>query len=88
MRIVLRAQEAREKERAWLRQQTHGELDDARLVDAIAGARTVYRRRGANDDPASGEQALPKRVKFVMDISGSMCVAGAAAPVHPAGAPL
>merc|ERR1719210_2711907 len=73
MRIVLESHEARERERTWLKQQTHGELDDARLVDGITGARAIYMRRG-EPDPSSfhGQQKKPKRLSFVLDISGSM----------------
>lgn len=73
MRIVLESQEARERERVWLKQQTHGELDDARLVDGITGARAIYMRRGEPDPGGfQGEQKLPKRMSFMLDISGSM----------------
>jgi len=71
MRIVLQSHEAKERERAWLKQQTHGELDDTRIVDGIVGARNIYMRRGEADSLGS-EQELPKRITFVMDISGSM----------------
>mmetsp|Transcript_29103 Transcript_29103/g.86552 ORF Transcript_29103/g.86552 Transcript_29103/m.86552 type:complete len:633 (+) Transcript_29103:1-1899(+) len=71
MRLVLQSHEARERERAWLKQQTHGELDDTRIVDGIVGARNVYLRRGEADSLGS-EQELPKRIKFVLDVSGSM----------------
>ncbi|KAH8057058.1 ATPase [Aureococcus anophagefferens] len=47
LRTVLESHEAREQERSWLRHQTQGELDEARLVDGVAGAPDVYRRRGA-----------------------------------------
>ena len=46
LRVVLEAVEAREKQREWLTGQSSGELDDARLVDAVAGDRNVYKRRG------------------------------------------
>jgi len=73
MRVVLEAHESRERERVWLKQQTHGELDDTRLVDGITGGRNVYMRRGEPDTSAfHGEQKLPKRMVFMLDISGSM----------------
>lgn len=43
------------------------------LVDGIAGAKNIYKRRA--EDPNAlgrGGQLLPKRIKFVMDLSGSM----------------
>ena len=36
-RMLLEAREARSTERVWLSRQSHGELDEARLVDGIAG---------------------------------------------------
>ncbi|CAE7027981.1 unnamed protein product [Symbiodinium natans] len=70
-RLVLQSHEAKERERSWQKQQTQGELDEMRLVDGIAGARNIYRRR-AEAEERGGDQLLPKRVKFVMDCSGSM----------------
>mmetsp|Transcript_387 Transcript_387/g.961 ORF Transcript_387/g.961 Transcript_387/m.961 type:complete len:233 (-) Transcript_387:158-856(-) len=49
----------------------HGEFDDNRIVDGIVGARNVYMRRGQADSVGT-EQELPKRIKFVLDVSGSM----------------
>ncbi|EGB02192.1 hypothetical protein AURANDRAFT_35483, partial [Aureococcus anophagefferens] len=73
LRTVLESHEAREKERSWLRHQTQGELDEARLVDGVAGAPDVYRRRGVEADAgALFRPKTPKRIKFVLDISGSM----------------
>lgn len=69
-RLVLQSHEAKERERSW-QQQTQGELDEMRLVDGIAGARNIYRRRAMAEE-TGGEQVLPKRIKFVMDCSGSM----------------
>ena len=61
----------------WIKRQTTGELDDTRLVDGLAGDKTVFKRRG---DPTS--QSLTsttsntdphkKRLHFVVDVSGSM----------------
>lgn len=73
MRAVLEAHEARERERVWLKQQTQGELDDTRLVDGITGGHNIYMRRGDPDASAfHGDQKLPKRLLFMLDISGSM----------------
>ncbi|KAH8060145.1 ATPase [Aureococcus anophagefferens] len=52
---------------------SQGELDEARLVDGVAGAPDVYRRRGLEADAgALFRPKTPKRIKFVLDISGSM----------------
>jgi hypothetical protein len=37
---------AREEERVWVRHQTDGELDDARLTEGLTGESAVYKRRG------------------------------------------
>lgn len=50
-----------------------GELDEMRIVDGIAGARNIYRRRGEAEE-AGGDQLLPKRIKFVMDCSGTLAI--------------
>ena len=67
----------RAKERMWLRRQTHGELDDSRLVDGLAGDRLIYKRRGDPDKPSGahrGNSGTPtdKKLHFVLDVSGSM----------------
>jgi hypothetical protein len=61
------------EERTWLKHQSSGELDDAKLVDGVTGERLVFKRRGVSDSPfQNGHQDLPKRMLFVMDVSGSM----------------
>jgi len=73
MRVALSARGAREKERIWQKQQTHGEIDDSLIVDGVAGEKAIYRRRASVHANSAGNQArLPKRVKFVLDVSGSM----------------
>ena len=42
-------------------------------MDGIAGARNIYRRRGEAEE-AGGDQLLPKRIKFVMDCSGTLAI--------------
>ncbi|KAI9224602.1 AAA domain-containing protein [Blastocladiella britannica] len=66
-------------EREWLRHQTDGELDDARLVDGLAGDAAVYKRRGIPPhDPSrspwdpSDTPTKPKRLRVVFDVSASM----------------
>ena len=57
----------------WQKQQTSGELDDGRIVDGVAGERNIYRRRAPEDPQGTASRPrLPKRVKFVLDVSGSM----------------
>ncbi|CAF0766137.1 unnamed protein product [Brachionus calyciflorus] len=73
LRNILESLEAKKKERVWLKNQTQGDLDDAKLVEAITGEKNVYKRRG--DDP-NAENSLnpekPKRLKLIVDVSGSM----------------
>ena len=71
LRLVLDAAESRQQEREWQKFQLDGELDDARLVDGVAGERHVYRKRGIKQPDIGAPQRLPKRVRFVFDISGS-----------------
>ena len=70
LRAVLNQVEIKESESGWIRRQTHGDLDDTRLVDGVTGDKFIYKRRGIVDDtsPLQG----PKRLCFVMDVSGSM----------------
>ncbi|KAG4058579.1 von Willebrand factor A domain-containing protein 8 [Phytophthora cactorum] len=77
LRAVLANLEAVAQERNWLRHQSSGELDDGKLVDGVAGERLVFKRRGVSDSPfqaLAGHQQdqEPKRMLFVMDVSGSM----------------
>ena len=49
-------------DRAWRKHQTHGDLDDGKLVDAVVGDSRIYKRRGYG-----GETRTP--VKLVVDVS-------------------
>jgi von Willebrand factor A domain-containing protein 8 len=73
LRNILDGLEAKKKERQWLKNQTHGDLDDAKLVEAITGEKNVYKRRG--EDPNadnSFNMEKPKRLRLIVDVSGSM----------------
>jgi hypothetical protein len=72
LRLVLEASEARQKQREWLTNQQMGELDDAKLVDGATGERLIYKRRGEATPMHGAPQSLPKRLCFLVDISGSM----------------
>lgn len=41
--------QAKGKERQWLKNQALGELDDAKIIDGLAGEKAVYKRRGEQD---------------------------------------
>lgn len=73
LRAALEEVEFKTSERDWIKRQTDGELDDSRLVEGIAGEKHVYKRRGRVEPTHSS--SLPKRQKrlrFVVDCSGSM----------------
>ena len=72
LRVLLESREARSAERTWLRRQSHGELDEGRLVDGVAGERSVYKRRAEQRPQDGAPQTKPKLIRFVMDCSGSM----------------
>uniref|UniRef100_K3W7I1 VWFA domain-containing protein n=1 Tax=Globisporangium ultimum (strain ATCC 200006 / CBS 805.95 / DAOM BR144) TaxID=431595 RepID=K3W7I1_GLOUD len=73
LRSILDNLESYAQERTWLKHQSSGELDDAKLVDGVTGERLVFKKRGVSDSPfQSMHQTKPKRMLFVMDVSGSM----------------
>ena len=72
LRVLLASREAKAKERTWQGRQTHGELDEARLVDGMAGERQVYKRRAETPPQHGAPQTKPKVLRFVLDLSGSM----------------
>jgi hypothetical protein len=72
LRLVLEASEAKQQQREWLTNQQMGELDDAKLVDGATGERLIYKRRGEATPLHGAPQSLPKRLCFLVDISGSM----------------
>ena len=73
LRNALRAVEYRACERDWIKNQLDGDLDDSKLIEGIAGEKHVYKRRGMIDS-SSGHRlpTKPKRLRFVVDCSGSM----------------
>ena len=72
LKSVLANAEAKTAERAWLRKQSHGELDDSKLVDGVTGEKFVFKRRGIPPPEPGAVMKSPKRIRFVMDCSGSM----------------
>lgn len=73
LRNILDGLEAKKKERQWLKHQTSGDLDDTKLIEAITGEKNVFKKRG--EDPYAAnelEMEHPKRLKLVIDVSGSM----------------
>ena len=73
LRAALRSVEYKASERDWIKNQLDGDLDDSKLIEGIAGEKHIYKRRGTID-PSLGNHILtkPKRLRFVVDCSGSM----------------
>ncbi|XP_023930017.1 von Willebrand factor A domain-containing protein 8 [Lingula anatina] len=72
LRVVLDSLQAKGKERQWLKNQTYGDLDDAKLIEGLTGERSIYKRRGEKEPEQGSPQQKPKRLKLVVDVSGSM----------------
>ncbi|ETW00905.1 hypothetical protein, variant 1 [Aphanomyces invadans] len=71
LRHILKNVEQQSDERGWLKHQSSGEWDDSKLVDGLSGERNVFKKRG-KDPFALQIQTQPKKLVFVMDLSGSM----------------
>lgn len=73
LRNYLKDLKKRSEEREWVKNQTTGELDENRIVDALAGERDVFKRRGnpngINDRISNSE---PITIKLIVDVSASM----------------
>ncbi|KAI1241841.1 hypothetical protein IHE44_0005343 [Lamprotornis superbus] len=72
LRIILDNLQAKGKERQWLRHQAVGELDDAKIIDGLTGEKAIYKRRGELEPQPGSPQEKPKRLRLVVDVSGSM----------------
>lgn len=72
LRVILGSLQAKNKERQWSRHQTSGELDDVKLIDGVLGEKTVYKRRTEQEPELGAAQVKPKRLRLVVDVSGSM----------------
>jgi len=71
LRRVLGAADARQRERVWHRG-LEGELDENRLVDAIAGESAVFKRRAERESRPGEVLMQPKKIVFLFDTSASM----------------
>ncbi|KAI8437077.1 hypothetical protein MSG28_010437 [Choristoneura fumiferana] len=72
LRGVLAELQAKKKERQWSRHQTSGELDDGKIIEGLTGERSIYRRRTEQEPPPGSPPEKPKRLRLVLDVSGSM----------------
>ena len=41
--------QSKSKERQWLRHQTHGDVDEGKLIEGVIGEKGVYKRRGEKE---------------------------------------
>ncbi|XP_075447188.1 von Willebrand factor A domain-containing protein 8 isoform X2 [Ascaphus truei] len=72
LRVILDSLQAKGKERQWLKHQAIGELDDTKIIDGLAGEKAIYKRRGEIEPELGSPQQKPKRLRLVVDVSGSM----------------
>lgn len=72
LRVILGSLQAKSNERQWCRHQTSGELDDTKLIESLTGEKTIYRRRTEKEPEIGAPQLKPKRLRLVVDVSGSM----------------
>ncbi|KAJ8349982.1 hypothetical protein SKAU_G00251120 [Synaphobranchus kaupii] len=72
LRIILDSLQAKGKERQWLKNQALGELDDAKIIDGLTGEKAIYKRRGELEPELGTPQQKPKRLRLLVDVSGSM----------------
>ncbi|XP_053311448.1 von Willebrand factor A domain-containing protein 8 [Spea bombifrons] len=72
LRVILDSLQAKGKERQWLRHQAIGELDDTKIIDGLAGEKAIYKRRGEQEPELGSPQQKPKRMRLLVDVSGSM----------------
>jgi hypothetical protein len=49
-----------------------GELDDTRLIEGITGEKAIYKKRGEQEPEPGAPQEKPKRLRLLVDVSGSM----------------
>jgi hypothetical protein len=69
LRGLLNSVTSKSSEKGWVKRQSHGVIDDTKLIDGVTGGRYIYKRRGTVEE---GPIQKPKRLRFVMDCSGSM----------------
>ncbi|PIK51485.1 putative von Willebrand factor A domain-containing protein 8 [Apostichopus japonicus] len=72
LRVTLDSLQAKGKERQWLKNQSAGDLDDLKLIEGLTGEKSIYKRRGEKEPEMGSPQEKPKRLRLVVDVSGSM----------------
>ncbi len=72
LKTIINGLQAKAKDRQWLKNQTEGELDDTKLIEGITGEKGIYKKRGEQEPEPGAPQEKPKRLRLVVDVSGSM----------------
>lgn len=72
LQAVLKRTEVQTNKIDWIKNQSQGELDDSKLVEGLSGEKHVFKRRNRSDPEWNSAPKMPKRLRFVMDVSGSM----------------
>ncbi|XP_041484897.1 von Willebrand factor A domain-containing protein 8-like isoform X2 [Lytechinus variegatus] len=72
LRVILDSLQAKAKERQWIKHQSSGDLDEVKLIEGLTGEKAIYKRRGEQDPEMGSPQEHPKRLRLVVDVSGSM----------------
>jgi len=72
LRLIINGLQAKARDRQWLKNQTSGELDDTKLIEGITGEKAIYKKRSEQDPEPGAPQEKPKRVRILVDVSGSM----------------
>ena len=54
------------------KKKAYGDLDESKLVEGLTGEKAIYKRRGDQEPEPGSPQEKPKRLKLVVDVSGSM----------------
>mmetsp|Transcript_11171 Transcript_11171/g.23524 ORF Transcript_11171/g.23524 Transcript_11171/m.23524 type:complete len:300 (+) Transcript_11171:361-1260(+) len=72
LKSLLKDLKRRSEERVWLKNQSNGELDENKIVDALSGERDVFKRRGNPSTNGNFLHNKPITIKLLVDISASM----------------
>ncbi|XP_071482388.1 von Willebrand factor A domain-containing protein 8-like [Diadema antillarum] len=72
LRVILDSLQAKSKERQWIKHQSSGDLDEVKLIEGLTGEKAIYKRRGEQEPEMGSPQEHPKKLRLVVDVSGSM----------------
>ena len=63
LRVLLESFQAKGKERHWVRHQTSGDLDDAKLIEGLTGEKTIYKKRADQEPDVSSFNVVNSPLK-------------------------